>query len=85
MAGWSFRWIGWSSVGRRVGWDTQPLPNGDTEELLMERADAGWRLLRSEEGKGTDPYEVLAAIVWPDKEMIEAQVEARLARKNAAA
>lgn len=47
------------------------------EELLMERAKLAWNLLRSQEGRGTDPYEVLAAVVWPTREVVEAQLAQR--------
>lgn len=47
------------------------------EELLLERADAGWKLLRDQKNN-VDPYDVLAAIVWPSPAAVAAQLEQRL-------
>lgn len=51
-------------------------PNPLDTELLMERAEAGWKLLRSDRD-AHDAYEVLAAIVWPSPEAVQAQLTRR--------
>lgn len=47
-------------------------------ELLMERADAGWKMLRDTKVGGIDPYDVLVAVVWPSPRAVLAQIERRL-------
>lgn len=49
-----------------------------SEELLMERAEAGWRLLKDKK-TNVDPLDVLVAIVWPSAEAVEAQLAQRAA------
>lgn len=43
---------------------------GDPEmRRLLDRADAAWRLLRSD--VSVDPADVLAAVVWPEEPMLQ--------------
>lgn len=46
--------------------------------LLEERAEFGRKLIRSNEN--VDPYEVLAAVVWPTPYAVEQQIESRRER-----